>query len=137
MAGDVLVASPQQRGIVAAMFVLLGWGLVRVAALTPQLGAHEVVLYSLAVALGVEFADFGTGVYHFSVALVSRAPPGVRWTTMAAPRRPSWGLKLRPSKVRSSVSVAILNGRASREALDHHASRLLLRAQLLLEALGP
>ena len=69
MAGDVLSASPSQRAIVAAMFLLLGCGLLRVAALTPQLTAHEVVLYSLAVALGVEFADFGTGVYHFSAAL--------------------------------------------------------------------
>ncbi|CAE8629702.1 unnamed protein product [Polarella glacialis] len=71
--GDLLRASPPQRVLVAAMIALLAAGLIRVGGLLSAAaaaggGAVEMsVACALAVLLGAEFADFGTGVYHFSV----------------------------------------------------------------------
>ncbi|CAK9053481.1 unnamed protein product [Durusdinium trenchii] len=65
--GDVLSASLRQRCIVGSMFVLLSLGLAKVALLSGSCAAPQVLLYACAVVAGVEFADFGTGVYHFSV----------------------------------------------------------------------
>ncbi|CAE7935859.1 FAD4L1 [Symbiodinium necroappetens] len=65
--GDVLSASDPQRLVVAVMMVLLSAGLLRVASLLGPLSWQASVCCLLALVLGVEFADFGTGVYHFSV----------------------------------------------------------------------
>ncbi|CAE7264193.1 FAD4L1, partial [Symbiodinium sp. CCMP2592] len=47
--------------------VLLSGGLLRVASLLGPLSWQASCCCLLALVLGVEFADFGTGVYHFSV----------------------------------------------------------------------
>ena len=47
--------------------------------------APQVLLYACAVVAGVEFADFGTGVYHFSVGAAVRNPWG--GGTVEPPRR--------------------------------------------------
>ncbi|CAL1134585.1 unnamed protein product [Cladocopium goreaui] len=66
--GDVLSASMPQRCIVALMFVLLLLGFVKVSMLVSALPLPQVFFYScVAILAGMEFADFGTGVYHFSV----------------------------------------------------------------------
>lgn len=66
--GDVLSASVPQRCIVASMFVLLIVGLAKVSFMVFALPLPQVFFYSCcAIFAGMEFADFGTGVYHFSV----------------------------------------------------------------------
>lgn len=65
--GDVLSASDPQRLVVAVMMVFLSVGLLRVASLLGPLSWQASCCCLLALVLGVEFADFGTGVYHFSV----------------------------------------------------------------------
>jgi len=65
--GDVLTASNPQRLLVAVMLVMLLGGFARAAALLPTLSLQACLCCCCAIFLGVEFADFGTGVYHFSV----------------------------------------------------------------------
>lgn len=67
--GDVLQASNSQRAIVATTSMLALAGLVRVGL---QLGASPTPIASsvwciFATVMAIEFADFGTGVYHWSV----------------------------------------------------------------------
>lgn len=67
--GDVLQANAQQRLLVGSMFVLIGLGFLKVGTLIASLpyGSEVPLKFLMAFVLGIEFADFGTGVYHFSV----------------------------------------------------------------------
>jgi len=67
--GDVLSASLSQRMVVGATLALLVAGLAKVARCLPVGGSTGGIVLACAIAvfLAVEFADFGTGVYHWSV----------------------------------------------------------------------
>lgn len=66
----MLQATPMQRGVVATTFICLAVGFTKVGWLLTRSGAPalEIIPWcATAVVLGLEFADFGTGVYHWSV----------------------------------------------------------------------
>lgn len=68
--GDVLKATLPQRIIVLVTFLLVGFGLSKAAtalAVAADPLWQTLPCCALAVILAVEFADFGTGVYHWSV----------------------------------------------------------------------
>lgn len=63
-------ASPSQRLVVAGTFALLAAGLARVAALLAAAGTAPIMALPaclLVAVLGAEFADIGTGVYHWAM----------------------------------------------------------------------
>jgi len=70
--GDVLQASPGQQFVVATTFIILTVGYARAAFMlfSGGGGAGSVLVAAgcvTALVLAVEFADFGTGIYHWAI----------------------------------------------------------------------
>ena len=67
VAGDILESTDQQRGIVVGSYVALAALFVKGCLLLPPMSAAVMVQVVLAIVIGYEFADIGSGVYHWSM----------------------------------------------------------------------
>uniref|UniRef100_A0A7S0HD18 Lipid desaturase domain-containing protein n=1 Tax=Hanusia phi TaxID=3032 RepID=A0A7S0HD18_9CRYP len=65
--GDILVSTNKQRAIVGVSYFLLASLAAKGVWMLPDLSVPSVVASLAAVFLGYEFADFGSGVYHWAM----------------------------------------------------------------------
>jgi len=65
--GDILVSTNEQKAIVGVSYFLLAALAVKGIWMLPELSASTMIATLSAVALGYEFADFGSGVYHWAM----------------------------------------------------------------------
>ena len=65
--GDILESDNKQRAIVAGAYLLLAGVVVKGCALLPPLSAVVIAQVCLSVFVGYEFADIGSGVYHWAM----------------------------------------------------------------------
>jgi hypothetical protein len=65
--GDILESDNKQRAIVAGSYLLLAGVVVKGCLLLPPLSAAVIAQVCLSVFVGYEFADIGSGVYHWSM----------------------------------------------------------------------
>ncbi len=65
--GDILESTDEQRAIVGFSYVALAALFVKGLVLLPPMGAGVALATVLSVLVGYEFADIGSGVYHWSM----------------------------------------------------------------------